>query len=102
MRVANPAITVEQEIQLLHLLRQHGSLTRRQLSLHSGYSVSLVRQLTQALVENGLIAGDRIAADSPGRPSQLWGLAPDACLAVGLDVGGNNTRLVILDTNGTI
>lgn len=102
MRVANPAITVEQEIQILRLLRQHGSLTRRQLSLHSGYSVSLVRQLTQDLVENGLIAGDRIAADAPGRPSQLWGLAPDACLAVGLDVGGNNTRLVILDSTGHI
>lgn len=103
MRTANPAITVDQQVQVLRALREHGSQTRRQLSDMTGYSVSLVRQLAQDLVLQGMMAEDGIASpESPGRPSQVWTLAPNACLSVGLDVGGSFTRLMILDTTGHI
>jgi glucokinase-like ROK family protein len=103
MRVADPESTIEQEVELLRLLREHGGQTRRELSLRSGYSVSLVRQLTQNLVLHGLIVEDGIAPQhAQGRPSQRWALAPKGCIAVGLDVGGIYTRLVVLDTTGNV
>jgi predicted NBD/HSP70 family sugar kinase len=100
MRAPDPINTGEQQALLLRILREHGGLTRRQLAEISGYSISLVRQLTEALALHGLIIADRIAPDVPGRPSQRWSLAGDACLAVGLDVSSRALRVVILDTTG--
>lgn len=103
MRVANPDNTVEQQLHILRLLRKHGAQTRRQLSEQTGYSVSLVRQLTQGLVEHGLmVEGGLTKINTPGRPSQVWSLAPDASCAVGLDVGGIHTRIVVLNTLGEV
>ena len=103
MRVADPENSIGQQVELLRLLREHGAQTRSELSQRSGYSVSLVRQLTQRLQEHGLMREEGLAAQrTPGRPSQQWGLAPGACRAVGLDVGGNNTRLVVLDALGQV
>ena len=103
MRVADPENTIEQQVELLRLLREHGAQTRRALSLHSGYSISQVRQLMQSLFQQNLIVEDSIEAqNAPGRPSHRWALSPEACYAVGLDVGGIYTRLVVLDTIGRV
>lgn len=103
MRTADPENTIGQQVEMLRLLRTFGAQTRSELSQRSGYSISLVRQLTQRLFEHGLIREDGVTAQrTPGRPSQQWGLAPDACTAIGLDVGGNNTRLVVLDALGRV
>lgn len=102
MRVADPENTIQQQVQLLQILRG-GAQTRRSLSEQTGYSISLIRQLTQDLVGRGLLVESGVTApDTPGRPSQVWSLSPSACLAVGLDVGGAHTRIVILDTFGRI
>ena len=103
MRSPDPESTLNQQVEILRLLRAHGALTRRQLSERTGYSVSLVRQLTEALVEQGLIEprGSH-AAEPRGRPSQLWSLAPDACIALGLDVSSHLTQVVALNAHGDL
>jgi predicted NBD/HSP70 family sugar kinase len=103
MRAPDPVNTSEQQALLLRLLREHSALTRRQLAELSGYSISLVRQLTESLAQYGLISGDRMQpVDVPGRPSQLWSISPDACLAIGLDMSSRAVRIVILNANGQI
>jgi glucokinase-like ROK family protein len=103
MRVLEREKTVEQQVNLLRLLREHGRQTRRQLAHHSGYSLSLVRQLTQDLADSGYITAQGIAPfDGAGRPSQLWSITPESCYAVGLDVGGTTTRLTVLDAVGQV
>ncbi|MCC7205999.1 MAG: ROK family protein [Anaerolineae bacterium] len=102
MRVPNPAASIEQRLLLLRLLRG-GPRTRRELSDQSGYSVSLVRQLLSDLVERGwVLEHGTVAPDARGRPSQAWALAPDACLTIGLDVGGDTSRVMALDAAGTV
>jgi glucokinase-like ROK family protein len=103
MRVADPANTIEHQTEILRLLRKHGSQTRRRLSTLTGYSISLIRQLTKDLADRGLIVEDGIAnLDSPGRPSQVWSISPDACYALGLDVGGSFTRVAVLNAVGEV
>jgi predicted NBD/HSP70 family sugar kinase len=102
LRAPDPLNTSEQQTVILRLLREHGALTRRQLSHMTGYSISLVRQLTEALALHALILTNGVAGDVPGRPSQLWSLSPDACLAVGLDVSSRETQVVVLDAHGTL
>src|SRR5215831_13801973 len=100
MRVADPENTIAQQVEILRLLRD-GPKTRRDLSDLSGYSVSLVRQHTQALAAIELITdGGKMLSDIRGRPSTMWSVAPDACLAVGLDVGGSSVRIVAVDARG--
>jgi len=100
MRVADPENTITQQIELLRLLRE-GPRTRRNLSDSSGYSISLVRQHMQVLEANGLVVDDgKMTSDTRGRPSTRWSVDPDACLAVGLDVGGISMRIVAVDARG--
>ena len=103
MRIPDPANTVEQQLELLRLLRQFGPQTRRQIAERTGHSLSQVRQLTQGLVEQRLLIEHGIATvGGAGRPSQVWSVAPDACYAVGLDVGGAWTHAVVLDALGRV
>jgi N-acetylglucosamine repressor len=103
MRIPDPETTLNQQLDILRLLRTHGALTRRQLAEQMGCSVSLVRQLTEALVDHALIVphGSH-AAELRGRPSQLWSLAPDACIALGLDVSSHTTQVVALNAGGDL
>jgi len=92
MRIPNPANTVEQQVDILRLLRRHGSQTRRELSDRTGFSISLTRQLTQELAENGYVTEDGVSPpDVRGRPAHRWALAADTCLAVGLGVDAEFT-----------
>ncbi len=103
MRVTDRENTVEQQVSLLRLLRKHGPQTVRQLSDKSGHSLSLIRQLTQELADNNHISPYGIAPlNGAGRPSQLWSITPENCYAIGLDVGGTTTRLVVLDAVGKV
>ncbi len=103
MRAADPVNTSEQQALILRTLRQRGPLTRRQMADLTGYSVSLVRQLTEPLADfNFIMTTGSTPADLPGRPSQLWSLAPDACRALGLDVSSRATRIVLLDAAGQV
>ncbi len=103
MRVIDRENTVDQQVAILRLLRRNGSQTRRQLSDTSGHSLSLIRQLTHDLADHGYISSHGIAPlDGAGRPSLLWSIVPESCYAVGLDVGGITTRLVVLDALGHV
>lgn len=101
MRVPDLKSTIDQQVEILRLLRAHGPLTRRQLSERTNYSISLIRQLTEALADQRLVTplGSH-TAESRGRPSQLWSLTPDACLALGLDVSSYQMQIVALDVHG--
>lgn len=103
MRVPEPSRAVEQQTMVLNLLREHGPQTRNQLKDQTGFSISLVRQLTESLLEHDLIIEDgRAGEDSPGRPAKVWSVAPDAAFVAGLDVGGTTTRFVIIDALGDV
>ena len=101
-RVPNPAVSIEQKVLLLRLLRE-GARTRRQLSALSGYSISLVRQLLADLVQREMvIEHGTVVSEAPGRPSRAWALSPAACSAIGLDVGGDASRVIALDAVGGV
>mgnify|MGYP000708999048 CR=1 FL=1 len=103
MRSPDWESTINQQVEILRLLRKYGALTRRQLSERTGYSISLVRQLTEALAEQALITSSGSHTAEPrGRPSQLWSLKPDACITLGLDVSTHLVQAVALNARGDL
>jgi glucokinase-like ROK family protein len=103
VRIPDPTNSIEQQSHILRLLRRHGPQTRRQLADLTGHSLSLIRQLMQNLEARDLVReGGIVFAEAPGRPSQVWSLTPDACLAIGVDIGGVSTRIAVLDALGNV
>lgn len=93
---------------VLALLRQHGPLSRSDLSEHSGLSRTTLSGITAELSERGLLAVEPApgpAADRPrrrGRPTSRLTLNPATGQYVGVELGRSRLRVVIADASHTV
>ncbi|WP_313354918.1 ROK family transcriptional regulator [Microbacterium sp.] len=85
------------EDRVLHVLREHGALTRAELADRIGLSRTTLSEITASLLSRGLIAVDRSAAPiaGRGRPAQTLRLDPVAGLYLGVDFRHRAVQVVI-------
>lgn len=85
------------EDRVLHVLREHGALTRAELSVLIGLSRTTLSEITASLLSRGLIAVDRNPASAVGRgrPAQTLRLDPVAGLYLGVDFRHRAVHVVI-------
>lgn len=85
------------EDRVLHVLREHGALTRAELAGLIGLSRTTLSEITASLLSRGLIAVDRSSASvaGRGRPAQTLRLDPVAGLYVGVDFRHRAVHVVI-------
>ncbi|MCA0457490.1 MAG: ROK family transcriptional regulator [Chloroflexi bacterium] len=76
LRVQNRAL-------VLNSIRQHGSISRVDVSRHTGLSVGAVTALTRELVDSGLIYEKQEGDSRGGRPPILLALQPEGAYVVG-------------------
>lgn len=86
---------------ILNTLRIHGMLTRAQLSRLTEASLTKVTDATRQLVHMGLV-NECEGASSGGRRPTLLRIKSDLCHTLGIDVGTQNLRAVVVDTAGRV
>jgi predicted NBD/HSP70 family sugar kinase len=89
-------------VQLLGLLRRHGTLTRAELAEQLGVTSAMAGEWIADLSRSRLVDSAGRGRSSGGRPPQRVTLAGDAALALGLDVSGWPVRAVLRDLAGRV
>ena len=87
---------------LMQRLREHGPLSRAQLSRDTGLSKPTVSQALAELEAAGLVRALGPAAPSRGRTAMLYEPDPTAGYVVGIDIGRAWIRVAVADLAGTI
>ena len=88
---------------VVHLLREHGPLSRRQLAQRTGLRSSSLTYITRDLLDRGVIR-TRGKLDRPGvgKKQVLLELDPDLGWVLGVGVEGDSAALVMLDCQGRV
>ncbi|AKU14720.1 ROK family transcriptional regulator [Luteipulveratus mongoliensis] len=84
----------------LHLLIEHGPLSRSRLGELTGLSKPTTSQLLTRLSEAGLVINTGNTHGGPGPRAQLYAVNPDAAYAAGLDVTPTRVLAAVTDITG--
>ena len=77
-------------------------LTRPELAGLTSLSRPTISDVVRRLVGAGLIVDAGVRRGRPGRVPTYYQLAPTAGYVVGLDIGGDNTRVAVADLSGAV
>lgn len=81
---------------------QPAGISRAELARRSGLSRSTVSAITAELIDEALIAEDRIAPSSGGRPPILLKFCEGRFALVGVQIGGSHVSCIRTDLRGRI
>lgn len=87
---------------ILEALRQNGPQSRAALARAVGLTKSTVSSLVQEMLEEGLLDEGNQHKPGLGRPGTELEFSPQHTLALGVELGVENTQIVLLDLNNTI
>ncbi len=85
------------EITVLNAIRKFGPISRTEMTKITGLSGATVTKFVNNLLKTGLIREDGWESSQGGRKPVLLRISPDAGFIVGVDVGGENLRTVVID-----
>jgi len=93
----------ENGLKLLALIRTSGGISRADLAKQTGLSRPAVSALIEQLLSTGLIAETGHAESRGGKPPIRLAIVPEACSAIGIDMGEENIiRGVVCDGAGHV
>ncbi len=87
---------------ILHAIRAHGPVGRRELAELSGLTPPAVFKIAKTLLEEQLIVGTRIKDGSMGQPPSVLVINRDAAFTLGLNIDRDHLTLVVLDFAGEV
>lgn len=90
------------EIEALGYVRRQGPLTRNQLVDLLGYSLSKITQVTNALIDRGMLQSVQVGASSGGRRPGLVDLNPHFAYVLGIYCGSTCADICVADFQGRI
>ena len=89
------------EKKLLDLIRINGAVSRLEISKLASISVTKVADATKNLDKKGFLQ-KRVGSSSGGRKPNLLKLKDDISFSMGIEIGTQNTRIVVTNVNGDI
>lgn len=87
---------------ILEALKGSRSLTRAELARHLGLTKSTISSLMEQLVDEGLVAEETRQKPPLGRPGLGVALKPSGAVALGAELGVENSVLLAVDWTGAI
>lgn len=92
------------EERVLRVLREHGALTRGEISRHVGLSRTTLSEITATLLRRGSIVAldDDGVRSGRGRPAEKLALDPAAGQLIGIDFGRRRVRVVVSNASHDI
>lgn len=106
VKIADPLLMREiNKFHVLETIREHGQISRVEISNFTQLSGTTVSAITAALIDEGLIAVSRAQGDSEnlrGRPRVLLSLVGDAAYVVGIKISETMTTVMLVDFRGEV
>ncbi|MEX2541831.1 MAG: ROK family transcriptional regulator [Trueperaceae bacterium] len=87
---------------ILFTIRDHGPLSRADVSRRTRLSQSAVSTLARELLERGVIQEVGIRREELGRPSIMLQIRPERAFFAGFSITGDEARGVLTDLAGTV
>lgn len=87
---------------ILDLIRKNHSIYRAELARLTGLSMPTIMNITDELIDDGLIRDAGKGISSGGKPPMLLELIPESHLFAGVDISGTMFKCTILDLQGNI
>ncbi|WP_027883342.1 ROK family transcriptional regulator [Meiothermus rufus] len=87
---------------ILEALQRQGPLSRAELAREVGLTKSTVSALVQEMLEEGLLGEGRLHNPGLGRPGTRLEFRSENALALGVDLGVDDTQVIVLDLNRQI
>ncbi|MCS7058276.1 MAG: ROK family transcriptional regulator [Meiothermus sp.] len=84
---------------ILEALRRSGPISRATLARAVGLTKSTVSSLVQEMLEEGLLSEGAPQSVGPGRPGTRLEIRGESTLALGVELGVENTQAIVLDLN---
>ncbi len=95
-------LKVQNRAAVLNTIRQHGSISRVDVSRHTGLSVGTVTALTRELVESGLIYEKQEGDSRGGRPPILLALQPEGAYVVGIKLTEDHITFALTNLDADV
>ncbi len=89
------------ERKVLNLIRGHGLLSRAQISQYTETSLTKIAYIADQLDQQELVETIK-GASSGGRSPNLLQVKDDLCFTLGIEIGTQHLRAVIMNANGDI
>lgn len=102
-RTANKQLIKEMNTTLvLQMVREHGPISRADISKRTGLNPATVSSHLQSLLEHGVVRETGSGESSGGRKPTLLALVPDACYAVAVDMGTTKVQAALINLRGNV
>lgn len=86
-------------LKFFRTLRQHASLSRKDLETLTGLSWGSISTISSELLQKNLIVAEKEAATT-GRPPERLAINPSACLSLGIDINSVGLSLNVVNIAG--
>lgn len=87
---------------VLHVIRDHGPLTRADVALRTGLGRSTVALRLEALAARGLIRPAQERSSTGGRPASTFAFDPDAGVVLAIELASTQSHLALCDLAGEV
>ncbi len=89
------------ERKILNMIRVHGILSRAQMASYADMSVTKIADITVRLEKKGFVKKHE-GASSGGRRPRMFETRAELCFTMGLEVGTQHLRVVVINVHGAI
>jgi len=90
------------EIAILNTIREYGPISRVKIAKSLKLSSATITKYINGLIQAGIVKEDGWEPSKGGRMPVLLRIAPEAMYAIGVDLGGANLRVVVVNLENNI
>jgi len=90
------------EIAILNTIREYGPISRTKIAKVFKLSPATITKYINGLIQAGIVKEDGWESSTGGRMPVLLRIAPEATYAIGVDLGGANLRVVVVNLESDI
>ncbi|KKL82224.1 hypothetical protein LCGC14_1986900 [marine sediment metagenome] len=90
------------EITILNTIREYGPISRTKIAKIFKLSPATITKYINGLIQAGIVKEDGWESSTGGRMPVLLRIIPEATYAIGVDLGGANLRVVVVNLESNI
>ncbi|MEA4890575.1 MAG: ROK family protein [Clostridiaceae bacterium] len=87
---------------VLQIIRKLQPITRSDIAVKTGLSMTSVTKFTSALIADGIVSEQGTLESTGGRKSSLLGINPEYAYVIGIDLGGFSSKFGVVRMDGSI